>query len=115
MAALWRNRFVQASIVGLLKDAPRPGRKPSISAAVIDTAIAKATRTNPVNATHWSTRTMAAQMSIDEANVRRIWRAHELKPHRVESLKISNDPNFAEKLEVIVALYLNPPEHALVL
>jgi transposase len=58
---------------------------------------------------------MATLMGISEASVRRIWRAHGLKPHRVESFKISNDPNFAEKLEAIVGLYLNPPEHALVL
>ncbi len=58
---------------------------------------------------------MAAAVGISEASVRRIWRAHGLKPHRVETFKISNDPAFAEKLEDIVGLYLNPPEHALVL
>jgi transposase len=73
------------------------------------------TRQQPSNATHWSTRTMAAAVGISEASVRRIWRAHGLKPHRVETFKISNDPAFAEKLEDIVGLYLNPPEHALVL
>ena len=73
------------------------------------------TRQRPANATHWSTRTMAAAVGISEASVRRIWRAHGLKPHRVETFKVSNDPAFAEKLEDIVGLYLNPPEHALVL
>jgi transposase len=73
------------------------------------------TTRQPSNATHWSTRTMAAAVGISEASVRRIWRAHGLKPHRVETFKISNDPAFAEKLEDIVGLYLNPPEHALVL
>src|SRR5947207_14936871 len=73
------------------------------------------TRQKPPHATHCSTRTMAAAAGISEASVRRIWRHHGLKPHRVESFKISNDPAFAEKLEDIVGLYLNPPEHALVL
>src|SRR5437660_9624097 len=73
------------------------------------------TRQKPPNATHWSTRTMAAAVGISEASVRRIWHSHGLKPHRIESFKISNDPEFAEKLEDIVGLYLNPPEHALVL
>jgi hypothetical protein len=69
----------------------------------------------PDNATHWSTRTMARAAGISEASVRRIWRAHGLKPHRVKTFKLSNDPEFTEKLEAIVGLYLNPPEHAIVL
>lgn len=115
MAALWRTRFPCFGIKGLLKDAPRPGRAPSISAAVIEQVIRKTTRMTPPHATHWSTRAMAREAGILEASVRRIWRAHGLKPHRVESFKISKDPDFAEKLEDIVGLYLNPPEHALVL
>jgi transposase len=77
--------------------------------------VTMSTRQQPINATHWSTRTMAAAVGISEASVRRIWRAHGLKPHRVATFKISNDPQFAEKLEDVVGLYLNPPEHALVL
>ena len=77
--------------------------------------IEKTTQSTPANATHWSTRTMAREMGISKASVSRIWRASGLKPHRVESFKVSNDPNFADKLEAIVGLYLNPPEHALVL
>ncbi len=115
MAALWRNRFLSLGIQGLLKDAPRPGRTPSISSSVIEQVIAKTTQTSPANATHWSTRLMAREVGISEASVRRIWHAHGLKPHRVENFKISRDPNFAAKLENIVGLYLNPPEHALVL
>ena len=115
MAALWRKRFLSLGIKGLLKDAPRPGRTPSIPASTVEEVIRKTTQTTPPHATHWSTRTMAHEAGISEASVRRIWRAHGLKPHRVESFKISNDPNFAEKLEDIVGLYLNPPEHALVL
>lgn len=115
MAALWRKRFLSFGIEGLLKDAPRPGRTPSIPTSTIEQVIGKTTQTTPVNATHWSTRAMACEMGISEASVRRIWRAHGLKPHRVESFKISRDPEFAAKLEDIVGLYLNPPEHALVL
>jgi transposase len=69
----------------------------------------------PAHATHWSTRTMARAAGISEASVRRIWRAHGLKPHQVRTFKLSRDPRFQEKLEDIVGLYLNPPEHAIVL
>jgi transposase len=111
----WRKRFLALGVAGLLKDAPRPGRNPTISARLRQRVVTMTTRQQPSNATHWSTRTMAAAVGISEASVRRIWRAHGLKPHRVETFKISNDPAFAEKLEDIVGLYLNPPEHALVL
>src|SRR5438876_4648506 len=86
-----------------------------ITAAAMRRVVEKTTQTKPANATHWSTRTMAAEAGISEASVRRIWRANGLKPHLVETFKISNDPQFAEKLEAIVGLYLSPPEHALVL
>jgi transposase len=112
MAALWRGRFIEWGIEGLLKDAPRPGRTASISRASL---IEKTTQSTPANATHWSTRTMAREMGVSKASVSRIWRANGLKPHRVESYKVSNDPHFADKLEAIVGLYLNPPEHTLVL
>jgi transposase len=112
MVALWRGRFIEHGIEGLLQDAPRPGRTPTICRASL---IDKTTQSIPANATQWSTRTMAREMGISKASVSRIWRASGLKPHRVESFKISNDPQFAEKLEAIVGLYLNPPEHALVL
>jgi transposase len=115
MVALWRGRFLEQGIEGLLKDAPRPGRTPSICPEVTATLIAKTTQSKPANAMQWSTRTMAKEMNISKASVSRIWRANGLKPHRVESFKVSNDPHFAEKLEAIVGLYLNPPEHALVL
>ena len=112
MAALWRGRFIAQGVEGLLKDAPRPGRTPSISRTSL---IEKTTQSTPATATQWSTRTMAREMGISKASVSRIWRASGLKPHRVESFKVSNDPNFEDKLEAIVGLYLNPPEHALVL
>jgi transposase len=111
----WRKRFLALGVPGLQKDAHRAGRKPTIGARLTKRVVTMTTRQQPANATHWSTRTMAAAVGIGEASVRRIWRAHGLKPHRVEAFKISNDPAFAEKLEDIVGLYLNPPEHALVL
>src|SRR5665213_341469 len=115
MVALWRGRFIALGVDGLLKDAPRPGRTPSISATIVSEVIAKTTQSTPANATHWSRSTMARAMSISDSTVGRIWRANGLKPHRVDTFKVSNDPEFADKLEAIVGLYLNPPEHALVL
>lgn len=114
-AARWRKRFLQFDLMGLEKDAPRPGRKPAISAKLKEDLIRRTTQSKPANATHWSTRTMAAEMGISEATVRRIWHAHGLKPHLVESFKVSKDKHFTEKLEDIVGLYLNPPEHAIVM
>jgi transposase len=111
----WRKRFLALGMAGLLKDAPRPGRKPTIGARLTQRVVTMTTRQRPSNATHWSTRTMAAAVGISEASVRRIWRAHGLKPHQVRAFKLSRDPQFTEKLEDIVGLYLNPPEHALVL
>ncbi len=114
-AARWRNRFLDGGLVALEKDAPRPGRTPTITSAKVQEVIQKTTQEKPGNATHWSTRTMAKAVGVSEASVRRIWHAHGLKPHLLETFKVSNDPQFAEKLEAIVGLYVNPPEHALVL
>ena len=115
MVALWRGRFLSHGIQGLLKDASRPGRTPKISAEAVADIVSRTTQTIPSNATQWSTRVMAREAGISEASVRRIWRAHGLKPHRIDSFKISRDPEFAAKLDDVVGLYLNPPEHALVL
>ncbi len=115
MVALWRSRFIQLGVEGLLKDAPRPGRTPEISPDIVGQVVASTTQSKPTGATHWSRSSMARAMGISESSVGRIWRAHGLKPHRIESFKVSNDPHFAQKLEAIVGLYLNPPEHALVL
>lgn len=114
-AARWRKRFLEAGLPGLEKDAPRAGRTPTITPATVRRVVEMTTRRKPANATHWSTRSMAAETGISEASVRRIWRANGLKPHLLKTFKVSNDPQFAEKLEAIVGLYLSPPEHALVL
>lgn len=113
--ARWRSRYLQAGWKGLEKDAPRPGRTPAIAPAKIREVVEKTTRETPANATHWSTRTMAAATGLSDSSVLRLWRAHGLKPHLVETFKVSRDPHFAEKLETIVGLYLSPPEHAVVL
>jgi transposase len=114
-AARWRARYLELGSIGLEKDAPRPGRTPSIAAAVVQRVIALTTKGKPANGTHWSTRIMAEVVGISEASVRRIWHNNGLKPHLMETYKVSNDPQFAEKLDTIVGLYLNPPEHAIVL
>jgi transposase len=113
--ARWRHRFLAKGVVGIEKDAPRPGRKPSIPSATVHEIVRKTTQETPPNATQWSTLSMARATGVSEASVRRIWRRHGLKPHRVKSFKLSSDPKFAEKLDEVVGLYLNPPQHALVL
>lgn len=112
--ARWRTRFVHLGLAGIEKDAPRPGRHPSISSEVVQEMIRKTTQELPADRTHWSTRSMAREMGVSETTVRRIWRRHGLKPHLSKGFKISNDPNFASKLEDIIGLYQSPPEHALV-
>lgn len=114
-AARWRQRFLRMGVSGLERDAPRPGRTPAIAAATKAAIVRRTLRERPPHATHWSTRSMAAASGVSAATVRRIWRAHGLKPHRIETFKLSRDPEFVEKLEDIVGLYLHPPEHALVL
>src|SRR6266853_2544194 len=114
-AARWRKRFLEMGLAGLEKDAPRPGRTPTITPAKVQEVIRRTTQEKPANSTHWSTRTMAEAAGVSEKSVRRIWHKHGLKPHLSRTFKVSNDPHFAEKLEAIVGLYLNPPEHAMVL
>ena len=114
-AARWRNRFLAGGVAALKKDAPRPGRTRTITDGKVKRVVEMTLHHKPANATHWSTRTMARAAAISEASVRRIWRAHGLKPHQVRTFKLSRDPQFTEKLEDIVGLYLNPPEHAVVL
>ena len=114
-AARWRKRFLKMGLAGLEKDAPRPGRTPTITPAQVQEVVRKTTQEKPANATQWSTRTMAEAAGLSEKSVRRIWHKHGLKPHLSRTFKVSNDPEFVEKLEAIIGLYLNPPEHAIVL
>ena len=112
---LWRERFLALRVAGLEKDAPRPGRIPSIPATKIRVIVEATLHTTPPAATHWSTRTMAQAHGVSEATVRRIWKQHNLKPHLVKTFKLSRDTQFLEKLTDVVGLYLNPPDTALVL
>ena len=113
--ARWRSRYLVEGSACLYQDAPRPGRPRRVSAAKVSSVIAKTINGTPEAATHWSRTTMSQAMGISPSTVGRIWRSHGLKPHRIESFKLSNDPLFADKLHDIVGLYLSPPEHALVL
>jgi transposase len=114
-SARWRRRFIQLGIEGLKKDALRSGRKKKFSIQKVQSIVRKTLEEKPAHATHWRPRTMAKAVGISEKAVRRIWKAHGLKPHLSRTFKLSNDKQFAEKLEDVVGLYLNPPEHALVL
>jgi transposase len=111
---LWRGRFLELRVPGIERDASRPGRPRKDRRQLEQMIIEKTTRTRPRNATHWSTRTLAADIGVDHVFVHRVWRAHGLQPHRVRSFKLSRDPDFATKVADVVGLYLNPPEHALV-
>lgn len=111
----WRTRFAKEGLAGIKKDRPGRGRKATKRRALAASIIHKTTREKPKNATHWSTRTLAAEMGIDPTMVHRVWKDSGLKPHLSRTFKLSNDPNFVEKLRDVVGLYLNPPEHALVL
>lgn len=113
--ARWRKRFVALRCAGLERDAPRSGRPAAARKALAAEIVRRTTQETPANATHWSTRTLARAMGTTHSLVHRVWQAANLKPHRIKTFKISNDPQFAEKLVDVVGLYLDPPEHALVL
>ncbi len=113
-AARWRKRYLEDGLKGIEYDAPRPGRNRQISDAKIGEVVRKTLEEKPDNATHWSRSTMAKETGLSESTIGRIWKSHGLKPHRIDTFKLSNDKNFAEKLEDIVGLYLSPPEHAVV-
>lgn len=111
----WRNRFAELRIAGIEKDLPRGGRPRSQREDVESTIIDKTTQHKPTNATHWSTRRLAADLGLSQSIVHRVWTANGLKPHLMRTFKVSRDPLFEQKLIDVVGLYLNPPEKALVL
>jgi transposase len=110
----WRNRFVEQRLDGLL-DEPRPGRPRTVTDEQVEEVIAKTLESAPRDATHWSTRSMAAELGLTQSAVSRIWRAFGLQPHRQDSWKLSKDPLFVDKVKDVVGLYLDPPERAVVL
>jgi transposase len=111
---LWCDRFRQAGVLGLLKDAPRPGRRTALTPEQIQAIVDATLHTTPPDATHWSVRTMAKTQGVSHAIVHRIWTAHGLQPHRVETFKLSRDREFIPKLRDVVGVYLHPPDKALV-
>jgi transposase len=111
----WRNRFAEHGLAGIEQDAPRGGRAPAVRSDKEAEIIRKTTQETPPNATQWSTRSMARAVGVSKDTVQRVWRDNGLQPHRTKNFKVSNDPQFVEKLVDVVGLYLDPPEHALVL
>lgn len=111
----WRARFAAQGRPGIESDAPGRGRKPTYSAEDIRVVIERTTMEKPKGATCWSRSLMAKDTGISDSTIGKIWREHGLKPHLSRTFKVSNDKKFAEKLEDIVGLYLNKPEHAIVL
>jgi transposase len=113
-ARKWRARFLEAGLDGLL-DEPRPGRPRTVDDAQVEQVITRTLETAPRDATHWSTRSLAAELGLSQTTVSRIWRAFGLQPHRQDTWKLSKDPQFIDKVHDVVGLYLNPPEAAVVL
>jgi transposase len=114
MVRKWRSRFAELRLDGLI-DEPRPGKPRTISDEQVEQVVVKTLESTPKDATHWSTRSMAAEVGLTQSAVHRIWRAFGLQPHRQESWKLSKDPQFVAKVRDVVGLYLNPPERAVVL
>jgi transposase len=114
MVTKWRNRFAVDRLDGLL-DEPRPGRPRTVTDAQVEAVITATLETTPADATHWSTRSLAAQLGLSQSAVSRIWRAFGLQPHRQDAWKLSRDPLFIDKVRDVVGLYLDPPERTVVL
>lgn len=110
----WRQRYAERGVEGLCKDATRPGRRRRIGGEQVGDVIERTLHSTPVNATHWSVRTMAKATALSPATIQRIWSNHGLQPHRVKNFKLSSDPRFLEKLKDVAGLYLDPPEKAIV-
>jgi transposase len=113
--ALWRQRFLGGGIDALRKDAPRSGRPATITAQIESRIVQATLHDKPINATHWSARTLAEHLGVGATTIRRVWHSNGLKPHLSRTFKLSRDPRFEDKLLDVVGLYMNPPEHALVL
>jgi len=111
---IWRKRYLAQRLAGLY-DEPRPGGPRSIQDEEIATLLRKTLKTKPKDGTHWTCRSIAAETNLSKSTVQRVWKAFGLQPHRQKHFKISTDPFFVEKVRDIVGLYLNPPDHAVVL
>ena len=111
----WQARYMEDGADGLFRDAPRGRAFAAASPEQIAAVVERTLHEDPPAATHWTLRSMAKASGLAPSTIHRIWREHGLKPHRVETFKLSNDPKFVEKVRDIVGLYVNPPERALVL
>ena len=111
----WRKRFASERLAGIARERPGRGRKATKRKHWARTIVEVTLHTTPKDATHWSVRSLAKHLGVDRSMVQRVWRAHELAPHRVRTFKLSRDKRFIDKLIDVVGLYLRPPEHALVL
>ena len=111
---LWRRRFLEEGVEGLLKGKTRPPGKSKIAPEKIEEILTLTMTGKPAAATHWSCRTMSEQVGVSKSTVNAIWKEHGLKPHKVKGFKVSNDPAFEEKLRDVIGLYLDPPEKAIV-
>ena len=110
----WQARYAEQGVDGLLRDKTRkPGRAP-LSAKVVARVLELTCSEPPGQATHWTGRAMAKAVGVSLRAVQRLWEAHRLQPHRIRTFKRSNDPAFAEKVEDVVGLYMDPPKHAVV-
>ena len=114
MVGRWRARFIAQRLDGLV-DEPRPGAPRAVGDAAVEAVVIRTLETTPRGATHWSTRGMAKATGLSHVTIARIWRAFGLQPHRLETFTLSPDPLLIEKVRDVVGLYLNPPDHALVL
>jgi transposase len=113
--ARWRDRFSQHGRAGIEADAPGRGRKATYGPEIRKLIVERTLHSRPALATHWSRRTLAKALDISASTVGQVWREHGLKPHLARTFKVSNDPRFVEKLEDVVGLYLDAPDHAIVL
>ena len=111
----WQQRFAEAGVDGLLRDATRKPGKAPLGEPTVHRVVALTCSEPPGEATHWTGRAMARHTGVSLRSVERIWAAHDLQPHRIRTFKRSSDPEFAAKLEDIVGLYVDPPKHAVVL
>ncbi len=114
-AMCWRNRFLKQGFEGIEKERAGRGRKPLIRLETVLEVVEKTLQAKPENATHWSLRRMAEASGLSKSTIHRIWQNRGLKPHLCETFKLSKDPEFEAKLLDVVGLYLDPPEHAIVL
>jgi transposase len=110
----WRTRFALLRLEGIERDAPRPGRNPSLDPHLVERIVQVTLHERPKGETHWSTRSLAERLGVSHMTIHRVWKDRHLQPHLARSFELSPDPQFEQKLLDVVGLYLNPPEKAVV-